>query len=91
MKVSIVSDSRNPFMKRKEVVAVLEHESEPTPAKAALQQYLAKELSTDAEKIEVKSIFTETGIPRSHAKAFAWEEKSRKSAAGGKEEKKTES
>lgn len=85
MKVNIVNERHNPFLKRKEIAVRIEHENEPTPTKDALQQYLAKELKTDAGKIEVRGIFTEAGLPESNAKIFAWEEKVVKKAEAKKE------
>ena len=82
MKVIIATEKHNPFLKRKEIIVNIEHESEPTPQKAALQQYLARELNTEAEKIEVKNIFTDVGLPKSQAKIFAWEEKIIKQETG---------
>jgi ribosomal protein S24E len=74
MKVNISEEKKNPFLKRKELTVDIDHESEASPSKAAVQQYLAKELKTEAEKIEIKSIFTDAGMPRSKARVFAWEE-----------------
>ncbi len=89
MKVNILSDKHNPFLKRKEIAVEIDHESEASPTKAALQQWMAKELGTSADKIEIKHIFTETGLPKSHAKVFLWEEaKKQKKPAEQKEEKK---
>ncbi|MBI2232543.1 MAG: hypothetical protein HYU56_01375 [Candidatus Aenigmarchaeota archaeon] len=87
MKVNILSDKHNPFLKRKEIAAEIEHESEASPRKDALQQWISKELKTDADKVEIKHIFTETGLPKSRAKVFVWEEKIVKKEAA-KEEKK---
>lgn len=91
MKVNIISDKNNPFLKRKEIAAEIEHESEASPRKDALQQWISKELKTDVDKVEIKHIFTETGLPKSRAKVFVWEEKvMKKSEPQKKEEKKSE-
>ena len=74
MKVKIVNEKHNPYLKRKEIDAEVEHDNEPSPSKEALQHYIAKERKTDADKIEVKEIMTETGLPKSKAKVFVWEE-----------------
>lgn len=89
MKVKIAEEKRNPFLKRKEITAYIEHENEPTPQKAALQQWVSKETGAAEDKVEVKSVFTDAGLPKSRAKVFVWEEKAIKKEAKqeGKEEK----
>lgn len=89
MKVKILSDKYNPFLKRKEIAAEIEHESEASPRKDALQQWISKELKTDVDKVEIKHIFTETGLPKSRAKVFLWEERVMKKPEA-KQEKKEE-
>ena len=90
MKVNIISDKHNPFLKRKEIAAEIEHESEASPRKDALQQWISKELKTDVDKVEIKHIFTETGLPKSRAKVFVWEEKVMKKSEPQKKEEKKE-
>lgn len=90
MKVNIISDKQNPFLKRKEIAVEIEHESEASPRKDALQQWISKELKTDADKVEIKHIFTETGLPKSRAKVFLWEEKIVRKPEAKKQEKKEE-
>ncbi len=89
MKVNILSDKQNPFLKRKEIAVEIEHESEASPRKDALQQWISKELKTDVDKVEIKHIFTETGLPKSRAKVFLWEERTLKKPEA-KQEKKEE-
>ncbi|MEM7813907.1 MAG: hypothetical protein QW548_03350 [Candidatus Aenigmatarchaeota archaeon] len=74
MKVSIFSEKDNPFMKRKEVVALVEHGSEATPSRAAVQQILAREWGIKPEQVDVKGIFTRVGKQASRVKVHVWSE-----------------
>lgn len=75
MKTNIANEKENPLMKRKELMVSVDHASEATPSKAAIQQALAKDLSKELEFIEVKDIFSGNGEANSKAKVFIWEEK----------------
>ena len=74
MKVNIVSEKQNPYLKRKEILLSIEHEAESTPPKAAVLELLAKQLSAEKEKIEIVDIISETGLPKSKSMIFIWEE-----------------
>ena len=75
MKVKTNNEKENPLFKRKELSLEIEHEESKTPAKAELQQYMAKHLKKDVQQIEIKSIFSDCGTAKSKAKVFVWEEK----------------
>ncbi|MFH0832792.1 MAG: hypothetical protein V1900_03680 [Candidatus Aenigmatarchaeota archaeon] len=75
MKISIVNERNNPIMKRNELVVEIEHASESTPAKAALQIFLSKELKKEVEHIDVKNIFSSHGKAKSKSSVFVWETK----------------
>jgi small subunit ribosomal protein S24e len=75
MKIDIVNEKNNPLLKRKELSIEIEHDSAATPAKAALQHLLSKQLNKDLEFIDIRNIFSGGGVPKSKAKVFVWEEK----------------
>lgn len=90
MKLEILSEKQNPFLKRKELQAALEHENEPTPSRAALQELVAKQFNEPAEKVDVRTVYSDRGRSRSLSKIFVWEEPPKKKEKKGKAEKKEE-
>jgi len=78
-------------MKRKEVVASVEHTTGATPSRASLQQALAQEWKVSAEQVDIKGIFTRVGKQASRIKVHVWQEaKVPDLSKQPKEEKKTE-
>jgi len=75
MKIEIKEEKENPFLRRKEFIVEVDHKDETTPSKAALQQYLVKELKKEAEYIDIRNIFSYSGMSKSKAKVFVLEEK----------------
>ncbi|MCX6816218.1 MAG: hypothetical protein NT120_05215, partial [Candidatus Aenigmarchaeota archaeon] len=63
------------FLKRKELIVNTENPEEATPAKAVLQQHIAKHFSKDVESIEILDIMPKKGMPRSIARIYVWDEK----------------
>ena len=75
MKTSIINEKDNPLLKRKELSIKIEHDGSATPKKAELQQLVAKEFKKDVEQVDIRNIFSDSGISSSKAKVFLWEEK----------------
>jgi ribosomal protein S24E len=75
MKISVISDKENPFLKRKELQINIEHEGSATPSKAELQQALAAEFKKEVEQVDIRDIFSDSGISSSKSRIFLWEEK----------------
>ena len=74
IKFEISLQKENPYMKRKELSVDIDHSSESTPSKAALQQLLSKELRKEIEHIDIRDIFSGKGIANAKARVFVWEE-----------------
>lgn len=87
MKLEILNENQNNVLRRKELQVAIDHENEPTPSKAALQELISKQLEHNKEKIDVRSIYSDKGRARSLSKIFVWEEPPPKKM---KEEKKVE-
>ncbi|GEM_PF-3157768 len=75
MKIHVLTEKENPYMKRKEFVLSVDHSSAPTPANAGLQQHLAKEWKAEAEQVEIRHIYSQVGRQASKVHAFLWNEK----------------
>jgi len=86
MKIEIIEEKDNPFLKRKDLMIMIDHAGQPTPKKEDLIRFLAEKYKVESEKVEVVYIFSETGIARSKAKARIWKEKPKiKKGKEGKE------
>jgi small subunit ribosomal protein S24e len=69
----IVSDKYNPLVKRRELELVISHELKPTPMRITLRMQLAEALGVDVKLVYVRSIRTEYGVGRSHARIHVYE------------------
>ena len=74
MKLAIKNEKNNPYLRRKELEVGIDHTSESTPSKAAIQQLLSKELRKEIEHIDIRDIFSGKGIANAKARVFVWEE-----------------
>lgn len=75
MKITVLSEKYNPYLKRKEMSIAIEHESAATPSKEALQSFMAKEIKKEHEHIEIVNIFSTFGKSKSVSTIFVWDEK----------------
>jgi ribosomal protein S24E len=75
MKIDIVGERYNPFMKRKELIVEIENPEEPTPSKAQLAELLTKHIQEEAERIDITKILSSRGNAKSKAWVFVWDEK----------------
>ncbi|MBI2075854.1 MAG: hypothetical protein HYT72_01230 [Candidatus Aenigmarchaeota archaeon] len=74
MKFEITAEKVNPYLKRKELQVGIDHSSESTPSKAALQQLLAKELRKEIGHVDIRDVFSDKGRANAKARVFVWEE-----------------
>lgn len=87
MKVKIVEKKHNPLLKREELLLHLDHDGASSPSKAALCEFLAKDLGKDAGSIEIRDIYTAKGAPNAKSHVFIWENKKVTNAKKKKEKK----
>lgn len=87
MKVKIVERKQNPLLKREELDVHIDHAGNSSPSKAALCEFLAKDLGKDAGKIEIRDIYTAKGAPTAKSRVFIWEDKTISNAKKKKEKK----
>jgi len=74
MKIEIRHEKENPYLKRKEIMIEINHTAEPTPSKAALQEWLAKEKNVEKNRVEIKNIYSDIGRQHSKSSIFIWDE-----------------
>ncbi len=91
MKIDVISEKTNPYMKRKEMNARIEHSKESSPSKAAVQAIVAKQLKVDVERVEIVNIQSEVGMPASQSRIYVWQEKKVKDLSKNEEKKAEES
>jgi ribosomal protein S24E len=75
VKIKVLEEKHNPFLKRKELLVYIDHESEPTPSMKALEQFLIKDLSTTAEKLEILNIYSARGAANAKSQVHVWDDK----------------
>jgi ribosomal protein S24E len=75
MKLEVRNENYNRLLKRKEVDIFIDHTAESTPSMAVVQELLARQIGSEADKTEIKEIFTARGSPWSNCLAFVWDEK----------------
>ena len=90
MKVEIVKEKQNPFLKRLEIVVAIDHTKETTPKKMELQQWISKEKKKDVTSVEIIDIVSESGKPIATANVYIWDEKKVDDLSKIKKEKKEE-
>ncbi len=75
MKIEVKEEKQNRFLKRKELEVIIEHPEEATPSMVSVQQLLAKQLGSAADKTEIKEVHTAPGSTKSKCLVFVWDEK----------------
>ena len=95
MKIKIINIKENLLMKRKELQGIIEHDGMPTPSRASVQKYLAKEIKANEKHVDVRKIFSAVGKDDAKLIAFIWKDKEvpileEKKPKAEKEEKKEE-
>jgi len=101
MKIDIIEQKKNPFLKRTDLMLMVDHTGSATPKEEELKKEIAKKFKSGPDHVEVVYIFTQAGIAKSKVKSRIWigkapvkvkkpkEEKS-KPEEGAKEEAKPE-
>jgi ribosomal protein S24E len=74
MKMKILEEKHNPFLKRKELLVHIDHDGEATPSMRALEHFLAKTLNVDSEKMEILNIYSARGAAIAKSQVRIWNE-----------------
>ncbi|NOZ81956.1 MAG: 30S ribosomal protein S24e [Candidatus Micrarchaeota archaeon] len=64
MEVSVISEKKNPVMKRRELVLSVDYNGGPTPSKEELKNKISAVLSVEPERVEVSKVLSEKGAAR---------------------------
>jgi ribosomal protein S24E len=74
MKMEILSESENPLLKRREIVASLDYDGK-TASKADVQNLAAGQFKVSIDNVEIKKIMSEFGKSRGKIWIRIWKEK----------------
>jgi len=75
MKIDIIEKRENPFLKRTDLMLMVDHKGQATPKREDLDKEIAKQFKSVPEKVEIVYIFSEAGLTKSKVKARIWKEK----------------
>ncbi len=75
MKIDVLEKKENPFLKRIDLLLLVDHDKQPTPRKDELAKAIAEMFKSVPEKVETIYIFSEVGATKARVKARVWEEK----------------
>lgn len=75
MKINVLEERENPFLKRKDMMLVVDHTGTATPKIDNLRTKLAEQFKADAKKIEIVYILSQRGEAKSKVKAKIWKDK----------------
>jgi ribosomal protein S24E len=74
MKTDVIEEKKNIFLKRIELMLMLDHANQPTPKVEDVKKEIAEKFKTTPDKVETVYIFTQSGASKSRVKARIWEE-----------------
>lgn len=73
--MDVLEEKENPFLKRKDLMLLVDHTGSATPKIDDLTNRLAEKFNAEPEKIEIVFIFSQKGVAKSKVKAKIWKEK----------------
>lgn len=74
MKMDIIEEKKNTFLKRTDLMLTIDHANQSTPKVEDVKKEIAEKFKTTSDKVEIIYIFTQTGTNNSRVKARTWEE-----------------
>ena len=75
MKMDVIEKKDNPFLKRTDLMLMVDHKGQATPKREDLEKDIAKQFKSVPEKVEIVYIFSGVGLTKSKVKARVWKEK----------------
>jgi ribosomal protein S24E len=74
MKMDIIEEKKNTFLKRTDLMLSIDHANQPTPKVEDVKKEIAEKFKISLDKIEMVYIFTQVGATKSRIKSRIWEE-----------------
>jgi len=75
MKIDVIEQKKNPFLKRTDLMLMIDHTGSATPKEEELKKEIAQKFKSGPDHVEVVYIFTQAGIAKSKVKSRIWEGK----------------
>ena len=75
LKIDVLEEKENPFLKRKDVMLIVDHTGTATPKVDDLISRLSEKFKVEPDKTEIVYIFSQPGVAKSKVKARFWKEK----------------
>ncbi len=75
LKIDVLDERENLFLKRKDLMLLVDHAGSATPKTNDLIVKLSEKFKVDQEKIEIVYILSQKGTAKSKIKAKFWQEK----------------
>jgi ribosomal protein S24E len=75
MKMDVLDKKENPFLKRTDLILMIDHAGQATPKKEEIIKEIAGKFDSSPEKVTVEYVLTEFGLTKSKVKAKVWKEK----------------
>jgi len=72
MKIDVIEQKKNPFLKRTDLMLMVDHTGSATPKEEELKKEIAKKFKSGPDHVEVVYIFTQAGIAKSKVKSRIW-------------------
>jgi len=72
MKIDVIEQKKNPFLKRTDLMLMIDHTGSATPKEEELKKEIAKKFKSGPDHVEVVYIFTQAGIAKSKVKSRIW-------------------
>ena len=72
MKIDVTEEKKNPFLKRIDLMLMVDHTGSATPKEEELKKEIAKKFKSGPDHVEVVYIFTQAGIAKSKVKSRIW-------------------
>jgi len=72
MKIDVIEQKKNPFLKRTDLMLMIDHTGSATPKEEELKKEIAQKFKSGPDHVEVVYIFTQAGIAKSKVKSRIW-------------------
>lgn len=68
MEINVIEERENPFLERKELLVLINHQNGPTPSKQQLTEEISKKYDVDKNRIVINYILSKRGKAEALAK-----------------------
>ncbi|MDI6826604.1 MAG: hypothetical protein QMD36_05500 [Candidatus Aenigmarchaeota archaeon] len=73
MKIDVIEEKKNPFLKRVDLMLMIDHTGQATPKMEEVKKAIVEKFKASPDKVEVMHIFSQAGVAKSRVKSRIWE------------------